>query len=57
MYRVLVASLLLVAGAAADGPCCTSCTDPAKKKYYSIDHTHNMCGECCMEVRVAADVR
>ena len=28
--------------------CCTSCTLP-KKKYYSIDHRYNHCGESCMD--------
>ena len=51
-----VASLALLAssvagialGAEPSGPCCTTCTAP-KEKFYSIDTTHNMCGECCME--------
>lgn len=29
-------------------PCCHTCTEP-KKKYYSIDKAHGMCGECCMD--------
>eukprot|EP00294_Goniomonas_avonlea_P009437 CAMPEP_0114546368 /NCGR_PEP_ID=MMETSP0114-20121206/3896_1 /TAXON_ID=31324 /ORGANISM="Goniomonas sp, Strain m" /LENGTH=212 /DNA_ID=CAMNT_0001730857 /DNA_START=6 /DNA_END=644 /DNA_ORIENTATION=- len=30
------------------GPCCETCTVSGEEKYYSIDHRHNMCGECCM---------
>jgi cathepsin X len=40
--------LSVLAGVAlADGPCCNTCEAPLEK-YYSIDKTHNMCGECCM---------
>ena len=28
--------------------CCENCTDEGTKKYYSIDISHDRCGECCM---------
>lgn len=35
--------------AKADQQCCETCDDKPHMKYYSIDHLHNMCGECCMD--------
>eukprot|EP00294_Goniomonas_avonlea_P008849 CAMPEP_0114559610 /NCGR_PEP_ID=MMETSP0114-20121206/11013_1 /TAXON_ID=31324 /ORGANISM="Goniomonas sp, Strain m" /LENGTH=407 /DNA_ID=CAMNT_0001745091 /DNA_START=9 /DNA_END=1232 /DNA_ORIENTATION=+ len=32
---------------AAENPCCSVCVAP-QEKYYSVDTTHNMCGEACM---------
>ena len=28
--------------------CCIACTVVGEEKYYSIDNSHGMCGECCM---------
>ena len=28
--------------------CCETCTNEGTKKYYSIDTSHDRCGECCM---------
>ena len=34
----------------AQARCCATCdTSAGLAKYYSIDHLHNMCGECCMK--------
>jgi len=30
-------------------PCCTTCTKPNETKYYSIDRTKGLCGECCID--------
>ena len=30
-------------------PCCSSCDDPDRSKYYSIDLRHGFCGESCMK--------
>merc|ERR1712166_896209 len=30
-------------------PCCTSCSVAGQVKYFSVDKTHNMCGEACMK--------
>ena len=27
--------------------CCENCTDEGTQKYYSIDTSHDRCGECC----------
>ena len=35
-------------GAEPTDPCCHACTAP-QVKYYSVDKTHGMCGECCMD--------
>jgi cathepsin X len=48
MRTVIALTLLLAVAAVAEEPCCKSCTAP-ENKYYSIDKTHNMCGECCMK--------
>ena len=31
-------------------PCCQGpCETEGHEKYYSVDKSHNMCGECCMD--------
>merc|ERR1711865_1007446 len=30
-------------------PCCKACSVAGQVKYFSVDKTHNMCGEACMK--------
>eukprot|EP01136_Pigoraptor_vietnamica_P026745 Opistho-1_new@82128 len=55
MLRLLLVTLVAVGAVVANvpdaettTPCCRSCVAPLEK-YYSVDKTNNMCGECCMD--------
>jgi hypothetical protein len=48
MMRKAGLVLFLVGAAAADGPCCKTCTEPLEK-YFSVDDKHGYCGEACMD--------
>ena len=49
--KLVIAALLGLASAEdvkVDGPCCNACVGDGIIKTFSIDKTHNMCGESCM---------
>lgn len=47
MFLRFLVVFAIIGAVAADEPCCNTCTEP-QEMYYSIDTTHNMCGQCCM---------